>query len=165
MGERSFSVNMESSVAISRQIADPLPASLGLQSLKVESLIGCLPARRFHSHSITAQALVEFALILPIMLGLVMATLWLALFLVYRTQLQHVAQETVIAVAFDDCNAAAAAAAHVLGHAPDDLVCKITGNVAHLTVRESWPQLMPFLPSSLTAEARAIVRPTPEPTP
>ncbi len=111
------------------------------------------------------QAIVEFALILPIMLGLIMATLWLSLFLVYRTQLQHVAQETVIAVAYEDCNAATSAAAHILGHAPDNLVCKITGNVARVTVRESWPQMMPFLPSVIAAEARAIVRPTPTPTP
>lgn len=107
--------------------------------------------------------MVEFALILPIMLGLIMATLWLALFLGYRTQLQHVAQETVIAVAYEDCNAATSAAADVLGHAPDELVCKITGDVAHVTVSESWPQMMPFLPSVLAAEARAIVRPTPAP--
>ncbi len=106
------------------------------------------------------QALVEFALILPIMLLLIMGGLWIALFLLYRTELQHVAQETAIVVAFEDCNSATSTAAQVLGHAPQDIECRITGHIARVKLVEDWPQVMPFLPSSIVAEARAVVRPT-----
>ncbi len=105
--------------------------------------------------------MVEFALILPIMLGLIMGGMWVALFLLYRTELQHVAQETAIVVASEDCHSATSTAAQVLGHAPQDVECKITGNIARLTLVEPWPQFMPFLPSSIVAQARAVVRPTP----
>lgn len=111
------------------------------------------------------QALVEFALILPILLLLVLGGLGVGLVEIQRYQLTHAAAEGAIAGANDHdpstrCASALGAAVAVLGHEPTDKSCT-TDSLVSVRLVMDVPVVVPFLPSPwrVSVIERAEVRP------
>lgn len=108
------------------------------------------------------QALVEFALITPILLVLMLGGLSVGLLVLDRIVLTHAAQEAAVwgASHAGDCSGALARVPQVLGRQPDSKVCDRFGQVIEVTLSDDRPVLAPLvpLPTSVTVTARAMVR-------
>lgn len=104
------------------------------------------------------QALVEFALVLPILMFLILGGLGLGLGLIHRSQLQHVAQEVAVSAATDGCAIGLARVNQLLDYNVDDKTCDASGQVVSVQLTHAYPVIAPFLPSSISVEARAVIR-------
>jgi hypothetical protein len=108
--------------------------------------------------------LVEFALVLPLLLFLVVGVMGLGLVMLNRMQLQHAASETAVEAATSDCAAALGRVHQILGYHPHLEECKRTGQLVTVTLAHTWPTLLPVLPETIIVRASAFVR-DPQPTP
>ncbi len=112
------------------------------------------------------QALVEMALVTPILLFILLGGISIGLIVLIvldRYELQHSATEGAIAGADSRsgrCTQARAVAARVLGRRPGSSSCQVRGGFVELTVTEELPIYIPALqnPFPLTVSARAKVR-------
>jgi hypothetical protein len=104
------------------------------------------------------QALVEFALVLPILLMLIVGGAGVGLLLIHRMEIQHAAQEVAVEAGQTNCTVALLQVDEVLGYQPDATSCDIAGQFATVRVTQGFPSLVPFLPETISIEARAIVR-------
>lgn len=113
--------------------------------------------------SSSGQALVEFALILPILLFLILGGMQLGLLLIDRIQVQHAAQEGAIAGASEAsvprrCTVAEATVPKVLGRDPTEVRCTAPGDLMVVTVHDVLPLVAPFGWNEVDVTARAQVR-------
>ncbi len=111
------------------------------------------------------QALVEFAIILPLMLVVILGGIGVGLLLLERMQLQHTANVVATFAATSNCAGALGRVPQVLGHEPDAKSCDVRGQLVEVTLRDSFRMIVPLvpLPSTIVVDARALVEPTPSP--
>jgi hypothetical protein len=120
------------------------------------------PARRTGG-----QALIEFALITPIFLMMIVGSLALGVLVLQRVQMQHAANETAVAAAQhpSGCSVAGARAGQLLGFGPDWVGCSSGGQMVTVTLSHAFPSILPLIPSTIEASGRAMIRAEPEPSP
>jgi hypothetical protein len=106
------------------------------------------------------QAMVEFALILPLLLMLSLGGVTVGLLLLDRYELQHAATEGAISGAgirgasnseptrAERCRDAVSTAARILGRRPMEAGCEARGGMVELHLAESLPLLIPFVGDS-----------------
>jgi len=100
------------------------------------------------------QALVEFALILPILLVVILGTFQVGLMLGLREQLSHAAREAAIV----GCPADATVAS-VLGRAPALVECSVSDGITVVTLTDPAALVTPFLGKlDVTVTGRAVIR-------
>ncbi len=121
--------------------------------------VGTAPVGRV----VAGQALLEAALVLPLLLFVLLGGISVGLIVLDRYELQHSATEGAIAGADSRsgrCTQARAVAARVLGRRPGSSSCQVRGGFVELTVTEELPIYIPALqnPFPLTVSARAKVR-------
>jgi hypothetical protein len=110
------------------------------------------------------QALVETALVLPILLMVIIGGLALGLAILDRYELAHAAIEGVDAAAGVGrparCSRAIAVERRVLGRRPAAETCRPGGPYVELTLSEPFPLPIPFVPGDfvVTVTERARVR-------
>jgi uncharacterized membrane protein len=109
------------------------------------------------------QALVEAALVLPILLFVFLGGITIGLLVLDRYELQHAATEGAIAGASapsQRCAEARAIARRVLGRRPGSASCEVRGGVLELQLTESLPIFIPVLqnPFPIRVSARAAIR-------
>jgi Flp pilus assembly protein TadG len=109
------------------------------------------------------QALLEMALVLPILLFILLGGISVGLIVLDRYELQHAASEGAIAgasVPSQRCDEARAVARRILGRRPSSSSCQVRGGFVELTVAEELPIYIPALPNPfpLAVTARAKVR-------
>jgi hypothetical protein len=104
------------------------------------------------------QALVEFALLLPILMLIVLGSMGIGLTILHREQMQHAAQEVAVAAAQETCPAGMAKLDKILGYTPDTSDCTVTGQIVEVSLSNAWPALLPMLPETISVSARAVVR-------
>jgi Flp pilus assembly protein TadG len=109
------------------------------------------------------QAMVEFMLILPIFLFLILGGLQLGILLAARIQLQHAVQEGAIAGASEAsvprrCDVAEATVPRVLGRSPLEVRCTAPGDLLVVTVHDQVPVVVPFASGVVDVTGRALVR-------
>lgn len=106
----------------------------------------------------SGQALVEFALILPIFLLLILGGVGVHLLLLHRQELQAAAYETAFAVADaeGDCSIAEARMRQLLD-APVELVCS-PGEIVTIEATGTYAAILPMLPERIHVTARAVRR-------
>lgn len=104
--------------------------------------------------------MVEFALVLPILLVLVVAGLHLGLLLLDRQRVTHAAAETAINAASDPqgCANAEVVARSIYGAALDSVNCLSSGQEITVSVIHSFAALLPWLPDSVHVTERAVIR-------
>jgi uncharacterized iron-regulated membrane protein len=107
--------------------------------------------------------MIEFALVLPIMLVLILGVFQVGLLLLVRTELTHAAQQGALAGAADPavpqrCDTAIATAEVIYGRAPDDAQCAQPGNVVELRLLDAVPVVSPFGPWTVDVTGRAVTR-------
>jgi Flp pilus assembly protein TadG len=107
--------------------------------------------------------LIEFALVLPLMLVLILGVFQVGLLLLMRTELVHAAQQGAIAGAAEPavprrCTTAIATAEVIYGSAPDDSQCAQPGNIVTLRLLDAVPVVSPFGPWTVDVTARAVTR-------
>ena len=104
--------------------------------------------------------MVEFALVLPLLLVLIVGGLHLGLLIVDRQRVIHTAQETAIhaASAPEQCANAEAVARRIYGAELDDVGCIIKGEQIEVSVTHAFAALLPWLPDRVSATERALVR-------
>jgi Flp pilus assembly protein TadG len=112
------------------------------------------------------QAIVEMALVTPILLLLIVGVFQVGLALLTSLQLTHAAQQGVTAGANDpavpqQCATAISTAEAVYSGALDDAQCT-PGDTLSLTLTDTVPMVSPFGPWTLDVTARAV---SPEPSP
>jgi Flp pilus assembly protein TadG len=108
-----------------------------------------------------AQAMVEFALILPILLVLILGVFTVGLALLMSQQLTHAAQQGATAGANElavpqRCTTAIATAETVYSGILDASACTQPGNVVELTLTDTVPAVSPFGPWVLNVTAKAV---------
>ena|ERR1051326_5871259 len=106
--------------------------------------------RRGHSR---AQALVEFALLLPVQLMLLLGAFTVYQVLSVREDLKRAASEGAIAGASqasqpNRCPIAIAAGTEVFGHTPNASGCTTTSQVVELSFGYDVPIAIPFFPAN-----------------
>jgi hypothetical protein len=106
----------------------------------------------------SGQALVEFALILPILLFIVVGGIGLGITVVHRIQLQHAAGEVATEAASTDCSAALNRVDELLGYHPDAATCTLQAQLVTVDLTHSYPALIPGLPESIHVTSRALTR-------
>lgn len=129
-------------------------------------------ARRTFVHSVSrvtharrnyggrGQALVEFSLILPILLVLILGTFQVGLLLGLREQLGHAAREAAIV----GCPADETVAT-LLGRTPALVECHVTDGITEVTVSDPAERVAPFFGDlDVTVTGRAVER-VPDATP
>jgi hypothetical protein len=106
------------------------------------------------------QALVEFALILPLLVMLSLGGVTVGLLLLDRYELQHAATEGAIAGAdsrgfsnsnpsrAERCRDAVSTATRILGRRPMEASCTARGRMVELHLAENLPLLIPFVGDS-----------------
>lgn len=104
------------------------------------------------------QALIEFALILPLLLFVIVGGLGLGLTVIHRMQLQHAAQELSVAAASTDCAAAMTKTRDLLGYTLQTMTCSVAGQEVTVHLAQSWPALVPGLPETISVSAVALLR-------
>jgi hypothetical protein len=110
------------------------------------------------------QALVEFALVTPLLLFMILGGLQLGLIAISRIELQHAVQEGAIAGASEPlvprrCDVAKATVPRILGRAPQKVRCHAPGQMLVVDATDTVPRLTPFpIPLDISATGRAIVR-------
>jgi Flp pilus assembly protein TadG len=106
------------------------------------------------------QALVEMAIITPLLLLFVVGIFQVGVAVLTATRLQHAAQQGVAAGALEAvpqrCATAETAAVTVYGAELVDMQCTQPGNVLTLSVSDLVPQVSPFGPWTFSATARAV---------
>jgi Flp pilus assembly protein TadG len=107
------------------------------------------------------QAIVEMALVTPILLLLIVGVFQVGLALLTSLQLTHAAQQGATAGANDPavpqrCDTATTTAETVYGGALDDAQCVQPGNVVTLTITDTVPMVSPFGPWTMNVTARAV---------
>ncbi len=102
--------------------------------------------------------MVEFALVLPLLLFLIVGGAGVGILLIHRSELTHAAQELATAAAATDCPSAMVQTDAVLGYQPDQADCSVTAEIVTVDLSHGFPALVPFLPDTVHVEARAIVR-------
>jgi hypothetical protein len=119
------------------------------------------------------QALVEMALILPVMLLLIVGVIWTSLYLLQASRFDHLARESATAGAYDGSNACSNAedAFSALSAPPSaSFACSVDGEVVTVTVSGNLPIPPPAdccLSGDIEAVGSAIIREggTPAPSP
>ncbi|HXS47577.1 MAG TPA: TadE family protein [Solirubrobacterales bacterium] len=114
------------------------------------------------------QALLELALVTPLILLIMLGGIGVGLLVLTRIELQHAAQEAAIAGASNGgCASALGIVPQVLGYAPDDKECSEAGQLVEVTLSESVAEIAPMipLPRTITVVGRAVVRESPAPEP
>ena len=114
------------------------------------------------------QALVEFAIITPILLMLILGGAGVGLLLLNRMELQHAAQEAATSGAIaGGCSGALGVVPRILGSEPDDKACEEVGQIVEVTLSRRSATIVPLvpLPEFVTVTARALVRPEPSASP
>ncbi len=114
---------------------------------------------------VRGQALVEFALILPLLLLILLGGIALGLLILHRNQLQQVAYEAAVAAAQQNCDVADARARQLFGGQLQTVTCSATGQMVTVTVVNGWPSVVPFLPEQVKVTARAMIRQEASPSP
>lgn len=108
------------------------------------------------------QALVEFAIVLPILLTLLVGAFFVGSAMVIRSQLQHAANEASTLAAIDgNCGEAHNHARLVLGHEPDRFTCSQAGPVIEVIMGDTMPIAIPFIDANqwnINVAARAMIR-------
>jgi hypothetical protein len=104
------------------------------------------------------QALIEFALVLPLLLAIVVGGMAVGILLIHRSEMLHAAQELATDAAATTCEAAMNKADSLLGYQPESADCDLTGHVVTVSLAHGFPALVPFLPDTVTVTARAIHR-------
>jgi Flp pilus assembly protein TadG len=113
----------------------------------------------------SGQAMVEFALILPLLLLLIVGSIWTSLYLQSSSRLQHAAQEGAVAGASaeegtDRCERAIEATEAVLA-ADVDRECIVDGELVTVTLSGSIavpPPLDAIHDGSMAASAVSLIR-------
>jgi Flp pilus assembly protein TadG len=105
--------------------------------------------------------LVEFAMILPILLVMILGLFQTGLGLLTNMQLVHAAQQGATAGANEPavprrCNMATTTAEMVYAGELDSTECSQPGNVVTLTLSDTVPAVSPFGPWTLDVTARAV---------
>lgn len=105
--------------------------------------------------------MVEFALILPLQLLLILGALQVGLALVTRIQLVHAAQQGAVIGASEPvvsqrCDRAIEAATTVYGSAPDAAECSQPGNVVQLRLTDAATVIGPFGTWNVVSTGRAV---------
>jgi hypothetical protein len=108
---------------------------------------------------VKGQAMVEFALILPILMVILLGIIGSGLTILHREQMQHAANEIAIAAATETCPPAMAKLSQILGYTPDESSCDVTGQIVEVRVVNGWSALLPMLPETISVSARAVLRP------
>ena len=111
------------------------------------------PASTRHAGTVKAQALVEFAIVLPILLMLVVGCAGLGLLLIGRMQLQAAANEAAVAGAQASCTVALSRVPELLGHTPQEASCDVGGGITAVTLGDPFPVLVPGLPGTSASPA------------
>lgn len=113
------------------------------------------------------QALVEFAIVTPVMLLIILGGVSVGLLLLNRTELQHAAQEAAVSGAMEGgCAGALGVVPQILGYEPDEKSCDETGQIVEVTLTNEVSRISPLpLPDSITVSARAMLRESPAPEP
>jgi Flp pilus assembly protein TadG len=107
------------------------------------------------------QAVVEFALILPILLVLILGTIQVGLALTVRMQVVYAAQQGAVTGANDPavpqrCDTAITTAQTVYIGDLDDAQCTQPGNVVTLVLSDTVPMVSPFGPWVVRVSAKAV---------
>jgi Flp pilus assembly protein TadG len=110
------------------------------------------------------QAIVELALVMPLLLFVVLGGIWIGLLLVDRMELQHAAQEGAVmgvtaSASADPCTTALGAAETVLGRPAAYATCSIDGaSTLSVELHDEIPPLVPmFGPVTVRVVERGIV--------
>jgi uncharacterized membrane protein len=111
----------------------------------------------------TGQALVEMALVLPLLLFVFLGGISIGLIVLDKYELQHAATEGAIVGAdspSERCANAKEAAIRVLGRRPSSLGCNRRAGVFELTLAENLPIFVPVLanPFPIRVTGRAVIR-------
>lgn len=107
----------------------------------------------------SGQALVEFALVTPLLLFIILGGTAVGLLVVNRVELQHAAQEAAVAGAQKNgCTGALGAVPQVLGYEPDDKSCRETGQIVEVTLFQRSQRLAPIPIPDITVTGRAVIR-------
>lgn len=104
--------------------------------------------------------MVEFALVLPILLLLILGMVQVGTAMTVRMQLVHAAQQGVVAGANDPaipqrCDTAISTAETVYGGELDDAHCT-SGSTLTLTLTDTVPAVSPFGPWTVDVTAKAV---------
>jgi Flp pilus assembly protein TadG len=104
--------------------------------------------------------LVEFAIILPIVLMLVVGGLHLGLLVLDRTRVTHTAQEAAVGAATNPqgCANVEVVARRIYGSALDAVSCTSNGQEVTVSVTHQFAALLPWLPDQVHATERAVIR-------
>lgn len=113
------------------------------------------------------QALVELALVTPLILILILGGAGVGFLLLERMVLTHTAQEVAIWAAQNECAGALGRVPQILGHEPDVKTCDVQGQMVEVFLRDAAPIVVPLvpLPTSVEVSARALIRDSPAPSP
>lgn len=104
------------------------------------------------------QALVEFALVLPLLLLVIVGGLGLGLTLVQRLQLEHAAAELATFAASTGCAEALNRADDLLSPSVTLVRCEATPELVTFTVGQAWRAIDPFSPEWIVVQSQAIPR-------
>jgi Flp pilus assembly protein TadG len=109
---------------------------------------------------VRGQAVVEMAIITPLLLLFVLGTFQVGLAVLTATRLQHAAQQGAAAGAGDPappqrCPTAESVAAAVYDDELDAISCSHDGSLLELILTDAVPMVSPFGPFSYSASARA----------
>lgn len=107
------------------------------------------------------QALVEMALVTPILLFILLGGLALGIMLLERMELTHAAQEGAVAGAMnpgDSCGRALAVAKQI--HAAHEASCAVQGQYIEVSLSRDLPLIVPFFANSVSISVteRAVLR-------
>jgi Flp pilus assembly protein TadG len=109
------------------------------------------------------QALIEAALVLPILLFILLGGISIGLIVLDKYELQHAATEGAIVGASspsERCANAKEAAIRVLGRRPSSIGCVARSRIIELTLAENLPIFIPVLenPFPIRVTGRAAIR-------
>jgi hypothetical protein len=104
--------------------------------------------------------MIEFALILPVQLLVILGGLHLGLLVVQQTRLTHAAQQAAVAGAETpgDCPLAVQTAEDVYGGTLDESDCQVADELIEVRVGHRSPGLLPFLPDFVSVTGRAALQ-------
>jgi TadE-like protein len=124
----------------------------------MQALSSRIPVDRKHG-----QALVEFAIILPLLLLLILEVIAFSLFAFQQSRLQHAAQQVAIYASNDECSGALGKVPQVLGFEPDFKSCSVFPQYIEITLGDDFPQVAPIIPTWIEVNARSLVLESPSP--
>ena len=122
------------------------------------------PAREMRRSGV-GQALVEAALVTPLLLLIILGGAQIGLLILAEMRLTHAVMEGVVAGASEPvvsqrCDTAITATEQVLGHSPTSMQCSGPGNLITLRASEEIALIVPLFTRTWTinAEESAVVR-------